>query len=57
MGITANDVYQLAARLGAKAVEEQSQMVAKFFDQKLDILDQPGQTGYVNVKAGGVEST
>lgn len=57
MGITANDVYQLAARLGAKAVEEQSQMVAKFFDQKLDILDQPGQTGYVNVKAGGLEST
>lgn len=57
MAITANDVYQLAARLGAKAVEEQSQMVAKFFDQKLDILDQPGQTGYVNVKAGGVEST
>lgn len=57
MGITANDVFRLAARLGAKAVEEQSQMVAKFFDQKLDILDQPGQTGYVNVKSGGIEST
>jgi len=57
MGITAGEVYQLAARFGAKAVEEQSQLVAKFFDQKLDILDQPGQTGYVNVKSGGVEST
>jgi len=57
MGITAGEVYQLAARFGAKAVEEQSQMVAKFFDQKLDILDQPGQTGYVNVKTGGVDST
>lgn len=57
MGITASEVFRLAARYGPKKVEEQSLLLARFNEEKLDILDIPGQTGYVTVKAGGLEPT
>ena len=57
MGITASEVFRLAARYGPKKVQEQSLMLARFSETKLDVLDQPGQTGYVTVKAGGVDAT
>lgn len=57
MGLTASEVYKLAARYGPKKVHEQSQQLARFMEEKIEILDVPGEVGYVTVKAGGLEST
>lgn len=57
MGITASEVFRLAARYGPKKVHEQSLLLARFVEEKLDVIDQPGQTGYVTVKSGGLEAT
>lgn len=57
MGLSASEVFRLAARYGPKKVHEQSLLLARFVEEKLDVLDQPGQTGYVTVKAGGLEPT
>jgi len=56
MGITAAEVFQLAARFGAKKVHEQVNLVAPFVD-KMKTLKIEGQTGYVTVKTGGIGTT
>jgi hypothetical protein len=57
MGITATEVYALAARFGAKKVNQQSLLKSRALEQKVDIQDVPGQTGYVTLKSGGLEPT
>ncbi len=57
MGITTSDVLLLAARYGAKKVEEQSDLSAPFAAKEMTTIKQEGQTGYVTIKTGGLSST
>lgn len=57
MGLTASEVYKLAARFGAKKVQEQSNLRSRFTEEKVTYIDAPGAAGYVTVKSGGLEPT